>query len=110
MAAQERVSSARLRRDFAEVQRDFADAEDFLYSLGAPKFALVLNVAPRTGEVTTGGEAGNSGEIVQLLPVSSRAMGSVDLEFTRVPSGDTGHVELNIIDLNGAVLGSAPRR
>jgi hypothetical protein len=43
-AALEREASARIRRDFMELQRKFTEVEDFLYALGAPQFSVAVDV------------------------------------------------------------------
>lgn len=122
-AALERQTSARIRRDFMDLQRNFTEVEDFLYYLQAPRFFLAYESAAETGELTVlGGLATEQGpsagsepvpggsEILQLLPISCRGLVAVDLQFTALPDDASGFVELEIVDLGGALLAAAPRR
>jgi len=123
-AALERQASARIRRDFMDLQRNFTDVEAFLYSLGAPRFFLAYETVAETSELSVQGrlsatpnvlaseapaDAGQS-EILQRLPVSCRALVAVDLQFTALPDDPSGAVELDLIDLAGAPLVAATRR
>ena len=117
-AALERAASARIRREFMDIQRDFTELEDFLYSLGAPRFSIALQVQAEGGEIgipgvpdasaQADGPASSRSEILQPLPVSPRGLVAVDLQFTEVTGA--GRIELALVDTGGVTIAQAAER
>jgi hypothetical protein len=94
-AAHAHKANARLRADLMALQDGFSAFDSVFYQLGAPAFSRVLAIPAGTQEVSApeppAGSEGDGSQptrdffVEQVLPVSQRGVGGVELFVTRLP-------------------------